>query len=105
LRGTLFHDALVEQLIQCIGIYPVGSTVEFNNGEIGVVVSQNLVRRLQPRVMLILDASLKPIHPQIMLDLVKEPKTSAGSPYQIRRTIPSDQLPVDLDEFFLKDVL
>ena len=25
LRGKLFHEALVEQFIQCIGIYPVGS--------------------------------------------------------------------------------
>jgi HD-GYP domain-containing protein (c-di-GMP phosphodiesterase class II) len=101
LRGTLFHDALAEQLIQCIGIYPVGSTIELNTGEIGVVIAQNLVRRLQPRIMLILDHALKPIRPQLMLDLVKEPKSSAGQPYQIKRTVPNDQLPIDLHEFFL----
>ena len=57
LRGKLFHEALVEQFIQCIGIYPVGSAVELNTGEVGIVMAQNLVRRLQPRVMLILDAT------------------------------------------------
>lgn len=101
LRGTLFHDALAEQFIQCIGIYPVGSTIELNTGDIGIVIAQNLVRRLQPRVMLILDKALKPIRPQLMLDLVKEPKSSAGLLYQIKRTIPSDQLPIDMHEFFL----
>ncbi len=101
LRGTLFHEALAEQLIQCIGIYPVGSTIELNTGEIGVVIAQNLVRRLQPRIMLILDRALKPIRPQLMLDLVKDPKSSAGQPYHIKRTIPNDQLPIDLHEFFL----
>lgn len=101
LRGTLFHAALAEQLIQCIGIYPVGSTIELNTGEIGIVVAQNLVRRLQPRVMLVLDRALKPIRPQLVLDLVKEPMSSAGQPYQIKRTIPNDQLPIDLHEFFL----
>ncbi len=44
LRGTLFHEALVEQFIQCIGIYPVGSAVELSSGEIGIVIAQNLVR-------------------------------------------------------------
>ncbi len=101
LRGTLFHDALAEQLIQCIGIYPVGSTIELNTGEIGIVIAQNLVRRLQPKIMVILDHALKPIRPQLMLDLVKEPKSDAGQPYQIKRTIPNDQLPIDLHEFFL----
>src|SRR4051812_43770806 len=31
-RGKLFHPALVEQFIQCIGVYPVGSVVELNSG-------------------------------------------------------------------------
>ena len=101
LRGTLFHDALVEQFIQCIGIYPVGSTVELNTGEIGIVIAQNLVRRLQPRVMVILDPGLKPIRPPVVLDLIKEPKATADEPYRIRRTLPKDKLPIDLDEFFL----
>jgi len=101
LRGTLFHDALVEQLIQCIGIYPVGSAIELNTGEIGVVIAQNLIRRLQPKVMLVLDHLWNPIRPQLMLDLVKEPKSSSGEPYRIKRTIPNDQLPIDPHEFFL----
>ena len=101
LRGTLFQDALVEQFIQCIGIYPVGSTVELNNGEIGIVIAQNLVRRLQPRVMLILDSSRKPIASQVILDLVKEVKNNEGEPYRIRRSIPSNELPINLENFFL----
>jgi hypothetical protein len=46
LRGKLFHEALVEQFIQCIGIYPVGAVVELNTGEVAIVIAQNLVRRL-----------------------------------------------------------
>ncbi len=101
LRGKLFHEALVEQFIQCIGIYPVGSTVEFNTGEVGIVIAQNLVRRLQPRVMVILDPAWKPIRPQVVLDLIKEPKAKDGEPYRIRRTLPRDKLPIDPEEFFL----
>jgi cyclic di-GMP phosphodiesterase len=101
LRGQLFHDALVEQFIQCIGIYPVGSAVELNTGEVGIVIAQNLVRRLQPRVMIILDGDWKPVYPQLILDLVKEPKSATGGTYRIRRTLPKDKLPIDPDEFFL----
>ena len=101
LRGKLFHEALVEQFIQCIGIYPVGGAVELNTGEVAIVIAQNLVRRLQPRVMVILDANWEPIHPQKILDLVKEPKANENEPYRIRRTLPKDKLPIDPSEFFL----
>ncbi len=101
LRGKLFHEALVEQFIQCIGIYPVGSTVELNTGEVGIVIAQNLVRRLQPRVMVVLDASWKPIRPQVILDLIKEPKSTEDEPYRIKRTLPRDKLPINPEEFFL----
>ena len=101
LRGKLFHEALIEQFIQCIGIYPVGGAVELNTGEVALVIAQNLVRRLQPRVMVILDENWKSIHPQKILDLVKEPKTGNNEPYRIRRTLPKDKLPIDPSEFFL----
>jgi len=97
-----FHEALVEQFIQCIGIYPVGSAVEMNTGEIGVVMAQNAVRRLLPRVMLILDREWKPLpHPQVILDLMRDPRTATGEPYRIRRTLPMEKLPIDPNDFFL----
>jgi HD-GYP domain-containing protein (c-di-GMP phosphodiesterase class II) len=101
LRGKLFHDALVEQFIQCVGIYPVGSAVELNTGEVAIVIAQNLVRRLQPRVMVILHRDWKLINPQKILDLVKDPPANADEPYRIRRTLPKDKLPIDPSEFFL----
>ncbi|MEK7231071.1 MAG: HD domain-containing phosphohydrolase [Pseudomonadota bacterium] len=99
LRETLFDEMLVEKFIECIGIYPVGSTVELNTGEVGIVIAQNLARRLKPRVMVILDAGLKPIRPQVILDLVKEPKATPDEPYRIMRTLPRDKLPIDLEQF------
>jgi HD-GYP domain-containing protein (c-di-GMP phosphodiesterase class II) len=101
LRGKLFHGALTEQFIQCIGIYPVGSVVELNTGEIGIVIAQNLVRRLQPRVMVVLDRDWKPLPTQLVLDLMKEPRATSNEPYRIRRTLPKDKLPLDPRDFFL----
>jgi HD-GYP domain-containing protein (c-di-GMP phosphodiesterase class II) len=54
-RNTEFQEELVEQFIQCLGVYPTGSLVEMVSGEVGIVIGQNRVRRLRPKVMLILD--------------------------------------------------
>ncbi len=64
------------------------------------MIAQNLVRRLQPRVMVILDVGGKSIHPRVILDFIKEPKAAAGEPYQIQRTRPRDKLPINAEEFF-----
>jgi HD-GYP domain-containing protein (c-di-GMP phosphodiesterase class II) len=100
-RGAWFHEALLEQFIQCIGVYAVGSVVELNTREVGIVIAQNLTRRLQPRVMVVLDEKHHPIHPQKILDLLKAPKTAGDEPYRIRRTLPKHALAIELEDFFL----
>jgi HD-GYP domain-containing protein (c-di-GMP phosphodiesterase class II) len=100
-RDIQFDGPLVEQFIQCIGIFPVGSIVELNSGEMGIVIAQNLARRLQPRVMVVLDASGHPKKPQLILDLAKDPKMDADTPYRIKRTLEKGSVPIDAAEFFL----
>ena len=100
-RGTGYHPDLVEQFIQCVGVFPVGSVVELNSGEIGIVITQNLVRRLKPRVMVVLDANGNPMHPHKILDLEKEPMASPEEPYRIRRTMEQTKVSVDPREMFL----
>jgi HD-GYP domain-containing protein (c-di-GMP phosphodiesterase class II) len=101
MRGTQFHPALVEQFIQCIGVFPVGSVVELNSGEIAIVIAQNMVRRLQPRIMVVKDAHGHPLIPYKMLDLIKEPKVKPGEPYRIQRTLEYDSVKIDPRELFL----
>ncbi len=100
-RGKQFQPALVEQFIQCIGVYPVGSVVEMNTGEVAIVYAQNMVRRLQPRVMIVQDARRNRLMPYKMLDLMKGPKASATEVYKIVRTLEYDTVKIDSREFFL----
>jgi hypothetical protein len=79
----------------------VGAIVELNSGAIGIVIAQNLVRRLLPRVMVVLDANGNRLNPQIILDLVKEPKMDPETPYRIRRTLEKGSVAIDPSEFFL----
>jgi HD-GYP domain-containing protein (c-di-GMP phosphodiesterase class II) len=100
-RNVLFDGPLVEQFVQCIGIFPVGALVELNSGEVGIVIAQNLVRRLLPKVMVVLDAKGVPKRPQLILDLAQEPKAAPGVPYRIKRTLEQGSVPIDPSEFFL----
>jgi HD-GYP domain-containing protein (c-di-GMP phosphodiesterase class II) len=100
-RGTGYHGELVEQFIQCVGAFPVGAVVELNSGEVGIVITQNLVRRLKPRVMVVLDAQGHPVRPHKILDLEKDPKAGPDEPYRIRRSMESSKVQIDPRELFL----
>src|SRR5262245_15053313 len=100
-RGTGYHSDLVEQFIQCVGVFPVGSVVELNSAEVGLVITQNLVRRLKPRVMVVLDSKGAPMRPHKILDLDRDPKWTPEEPYRIKRTLESTKLHVDPKELFI----
>lgn len=101
MRGKAFHPELVEQFIRCIGIFPVGSVVELNTGEVGIVIAQNVEKRLQPRVMVVRKPTGDPLRPQKLLDLSKGPKATPDEIYRIRRTLEYGQAGVGLKDLFL----
>ncbi len=99
-RQTL-HGDLVEQFIQCLGIYPVGGLVELNSGEIGLVVAHNRTRRLKPRVLLLLDDEKRPYRNPIMLDLLTAPKLNADIPYAISRALEDGMFGINPHDYYL----
>lgn len=100
-RGTFYDAALVEQFIRCIGIFPLGSVVELNSGETGIVIAQNTEKRLQPRVMVIRDATGNALKPQKLLDLSREPKHAGGEIYRVKRTLEYGKAGVSADALFM----
>ncbi|MBF0529874.1 MAG: HD-GYP domain-containing protein [Deltaproteobacteria bacterium] len=56
LRVNHFPPEWVEKFVQCLGIYPIGTTVRLNSGEVAVVMTINTSNLLQPVLRLILDA-------------------------------------------------
>jgi HD-GYP domain-containing protein (c-di-GMP phosphodiesterase class II) len=51
-----YQREIVEQLTQCLGVYPTGSMVELNTGEVAIVMAQNRARSLRPRVIVLTGA-------------------------------------------------
>lgn len=68
-RGERYDNELVEQFIQCLGIYPVGSLVELVTGEVAIVMASARSRRLLPKVLLVLDRNKKPFPRPKVLDM------------------------------------
>ncbi len=97
-RRKDFHETLVEQFIQCMGIYPIGSVVEMNTGSIGVVVSVNRLRRLRPRVALVLDAGKKPYHSPRIIDLVSE-EAHGENAVLIRNVLPAGSFGINAVDY------
>jgi len=56
-KGTHYDRRLVEAFIQCMGIYPVGTLVELQTGEVGLVISTDSRFRLRPTVLMILSSA------------------------------------------------
>jgi cyclic di-GMP phosphodiesterase len=101
-RGAFFDSTLVEQFIRCIGVFPVGSVVELNSGEVGIVFAQNYEKRLQPRVMVIRDAKGQPLRPQKVLDLSRGPMATPDETYRIRRTLEFGRMGVSTKDIFMQ---
>lgn len=73
MAGVKFQKEMVEQFVQALGMFPTGSMVEMNTGEVGIVVEQNTIRRLRPKVILLLNADKRPLAAPRTLDLRKCP--------------------------------
>jgi len=86
LRDLWFPAELVEQFIQSMSIYPIGSIVEFHSGEIGVVLTVNRSRRLRPRVALVLDPDKTPYPQPRYIDLMRQ-DIENGPRHEIARAL------------------
>ncbi|HEY9034734.1 MAG TPA: HD domain-containing phosphohydrolase [Pseudomonadales bacterium] len=119
-RNVLFQEDIVVEFIQSLGIYPAGSIVELNTGELAIVVEQYAERRLRPRVVIATDADKQPVADLRAVDLLEEalaPQESkaldakskrAGLPLlYIVRDLPQDEYSLDLmkikEKLFMPD--
>ena len=103
-RGTLFDSTLVEKFIQCIGIYPVGSTLELNSGEIGIVISASPDNRLYPKMLLVKDESNKFYDPPQIINL-SQFRDREDRRYDIKGMIQPEHVGVDLKRYILRELV
>lgn len=69
LAGIEFAALVVEQFVQALGLFPCGSIVELNTGEIAVVCEQDARHRLRPLLQVISNAEKEPLDSPRRLNL------------------------------------
>lgn len=69
MRGKEFAAEVVEQFIAAMGMFPVASVVELNDGSVGVVLEQNPNNVLRPKVLLLLDENRNPLPEREVLEM------------------------------------
>ena len=99
--GIDFQEDFIEQFVQCLGIYPTGSIVELTSGEVGIVLQQNRVRRLRPRVMIILNRNKESNNYYPVVDLMTETDSKSGKPLAINRSLDPGSYGITPEEYYL----
>jgi HD-GYP domain-containing protein (c-di-GMP phosphodiesterase class II) len=100
-RNIDFQNELIEQFIQCMGVYPTGSLIELSTGEVGIVLSQNRYRRLRPKVMVILDKDKVAYDSPVTVDLITCEVDACGRPLEIRNSVEPGSFGIDSKEYYL----
>lgn len=99
--GTRLHAPLVEEFVQAISIFPVGSMIELSSGEVAVVVEHNQIRRLEPKVLVLTDSDKTVRDKPIMRDLMAQKKSEDVAPMKILRGLPDGAYDIDPRDFYL----
>jgi HD-GYP domain-containing protein (c-di-GMP phosphodiesterase class II) len=100
-RNTHYQDELIEQFIQTIGADPVGTLVELSSDEVAIVYGQNEVRRLLPRVIVVLDENKQPVADPVVRDLMLEAGENPDSAVTIRRSLEPGSFGIEPDDYYL----
>jgi len=90
---------LAMKFIECLGIYPAGSIVELNSGEVAVVVEVNPKAKLKPKIMMLLDVNKKSCDP-FLVDLSMVGQNVNRQAYSIKSVLRPDECSIDLLKYY-----
>lgn len=99
-----FNQVLVEKFIQSIGIYPIGTLVQLDTDEVGLVYSINHEKLLRPKVLLIYKDLKKPYSSPVLVDLMEESKESLYFKRSIIKPLDPLKWNIDVDQY-LKEAI
>ena len=101
-RNRIFHPTLVEQFIQCMGIYPIGSVVEFDTQEVGVVLTTDRAQRLCPKVAVVLNRDKKPyLSNTRIVELGGDAEQTTTQALKIKHVLPAGAYGINPTDYLL----
>lgn len=96
-KGKLFHPQMLDQFIQVIGIYPVGTMVRLNTGDIGFVIKQNKTWRMKPVIMVVMNKHHEKLETPIHIDLMNQPEHKKQ--IAIQSDLPMDAFGLKVEDY------
>ena len=99
-KGHQFQEALVEQFVQAIGLFPTGTMVELNTGEVAIVVAQNTTRRLKPELVIVLNAEKERLASAKVVDLSNQTNAAEGERW-ITRELLTGTYGISSEDYFI----
>ena len=100
-RNKLFQAEMIEQFQVCLGVYPTGSLVELSTGEVAVVMAQNQVRRLRPKVVVLTTPDKQPLTDFRPADLMMH-RAGDDTAIDITRSLAAGDYGIDAAGLFLQ---
>lgn len=94
------HAPLVEEFVQAIGIFPVGSLIQLSTGEVAIVLEHNKVRRLDPKVLILTKADKSLLEKPMMFDLMRQDLVEDAERISILRGLPDGAYGLVCHDFY-----
>jgi len=95
-----WFEPLVEQFVQAIGIFPVGSLVEMASGHVAIVVQHNRIRHLEPKILIVTHSDKRPRLPPMQIDMLKHNTRRKQSGMRILRGLPDGAYGIDVRDYY-----
>jgi hypothetical protein len=84
-------------------MFPTGSLVELSTGEVAIVIEQNVMRRLRPKLLMILNADRQPVRRNKLIDLSKLPdRADKKNALWIQGGFEAGSFNIDPEDYFLQ---
>ncbi len=102
MRNINFQQDLVERFIEAIGVYPTGTLVLLNSGEVAIVTGHNQDRRLMPKVMVVRSAEEEMLKHARVVDLKEfNADRQKNEMLLIRDSLPKGAYGIDEKQYLL----
>lgn len=92
---------LVEHFTKLLGIYPVGSFVKLDKGEMGVVIRNNRQKLLMPVVKILFDTDGNQLVTPYIKDLSLVPEESSDDSHRVENSLDPRTFNIQDNQFFL----
>lgn len=97
--GAGFDPRVVRVFARLLGLFPVGSLVRLDTGEVGLVVANHPAQLSRPRVLVVLDTAGNTTEP-VERDLA-QPGPGGGARWTVRETVDPEELGLDIMHLLL----